>query len=121
MDKITHEMRLIHWASIINECRNSGMTVRSWCLNKNINPSQFYYWERRTSGNQLDTLKSPERTESQNQSNFVQLQVHTDCSKSTSSFKTDMLIHIGDNILEISNTISEELLSRVLKVMSDVK
>jgi hypothetical protein len=118
MDRITHEMSLIKWASIIDECRNSGMTVRSWCLNKNINASQFYYWERRVSGKQFDTLK---RTESQSKSNFVQLQVLADSLISTSSFKTDMRIHIGNSILEISNSVSEELLSNVLKVMSDVK
>ena len=118
MDKITHEMRLINWASIIYECRNSGMTVRSWCINKNINASQFYYWERRVSGKQFVTLKKPE---SESKSNFVQLQVTDDCPKSDPSFKTDILIHIGNSILEISNSVSEELLSKVLKVISNVK
>lgn len=118
MDKITHEMRLIQWTPIIRECRSSDMTVRAWCLQNNVNEKQFYYWQRRVREKVSETLK---KTESPSQPNFVQLQAPGDSSKSTFSFKTDMIIHIGNNVLELSNTVSEELLSKVLKVMWDVK
>lgn len=57
MDKITHEMRLMQWSQIIHECRNSGIGVRSWCLENNINEKKFYYWQRRVRGKVFDTLK----------------------------------------------------------------
>ncbi|MDU5723925.1 MAG: hypothetical protein E6Z86_17575 [Clostridium butyricum] len=50
MDKSTYEMRLMKWAAIIKECRNSGMTVRAWCHENNINENKFYYWQRRVRG-----------------------------------------------------------------------
>ena len=118
MDKITHEMRLMQWAPIIRECRSSGMGVRAWCLENNVKEKQFYYWQRRVRGEAFNTLK---KTESQSQTNFVQLPVPADSSRNTPSFRTDMIIHIGNNILELSNTISEDLLSMVLKVMSNAK
>ncbi|WP_278245859.1 hypothetical protein [Clostridium sp. DL-VIII] len=43
MDKTTHKMRLMHWTSIIIECRSSGKGVRCWCNENNINEKQFYY------------------------------------------------------------------------------
>lgn len=118
MDRVTHEMRLMKWTPIIRECRNSGMAVRAWCLENNVNEKQFYYWQRRVRGEIFDNLK---KTESQSQTNFVQLTAPADLSTNKPSFRADMIIHIGNNVLEVSNTISEELLSKALKVMSDVK
>lgn len=119
MDKITHEMRLMQWTPIIRECRNSGMAVKAWCLENNVNEKQFYYWQRRIREEAFDNLK---KTESQNQANFVQLPpAPVDSSRNTSFFRADMIVHIGNNVLELSNTVSDELLSNVLKVISDVK
>lgn len=118
MDKITHEMRLMKWTSIIRECRSSGMTVKSWCLENNVNEKQFYYWQRRVREEAYGAL---EKAESYRQPNFVQLSVPADTSKNTPSFMADMIIHIGNNVLELSNNVSEELLLKVFKVMNDVK
>jgi hypothetical protein len=118
MDKITHEMRLIQWEPIIRACHNSGISVKSWCLENNVNERQYYYWQRRVRGEAYEAL---EKAEFQRQPNFVQLPVPVDPSRNTSSFTTEMIIHIGNNVLELSNTVSEELLSRVFRVISDAK
>lgn len=118
MDKITHEMRLMQWTPIIRECHNSSMTIKAWCLENNVNEKQFYYWQRRV---REEAYNSLEKTESKRQSKFIQLTAPADSSRKTSSFIPDMIIHVGSNILELSNTVSEELLSKVLKVISDVK
>lgn len=118
MDKITHEMRLIQWTPIIRECRSSSMTVKSWCIENNVDEKQFYYWQRRVREEVFDSLN---KTEFQSRPNFVQLPVPADSSRNTSFFKADMIMHIGNSVLELSNTVSEELLSNVLKVISHVK
>lgn len=118
MDKTTHEMRLAQWTQIIHECRTSNMTVKDWCQENNINDKRFYYWQRRIRGKVYDTLQD---TETSQQPHFVQLPVSADSAAHTSSFTADMVIHIGNNVLEISNTASEELLSKVLKVMAYAK
>lgn len=117
MDKVTHEMRLMQWTPIIRECRSSGMAVRAWCIENNVNEKQFYYWQRRVRGEVFENLK---KTELESKPNFVQLLAPTHSTRS-SSFNADMIIHIGNNVLELSNTVSESLLSKVLKVISDVK
>jgi putative transposase len=118
MDKITHEMRLMQWTSIVRECRGSGMAVKAWCLENNVNEKKFYYWQRRIREEAFDSLKKAESTK---QTNFVQLPLLADSSRNTSSFKADMIVRVGNNVLELSNTVSEELLSKVLKVISDAK
>lgn len=118
MDKITHEMRLIQWTPIIRDCHNSGMTIRSWCRENNVNLNQFHYWQRRIRGEVYESLKI---AEPQRQSKFEQLPVPVDSIRNATVFKADMIIHIENNVLELSNTVSEELLSKVLKAMSDAK
>jgi len=117
MDKITHEMRIMQWTPIIRECRGSGMPVKAWCNQNNVNEKQFYYWQRRIREELFDTLK---KTEVPSQPNFVQLPAPADSIRH-SSFKADIILHIENSVLEISNTASEDLLSKVLKVMSNAK
>lgn len=72
------------------------------------------YWQRPIKGKNFEMLKE---TQSQNQPNFVELPVPIDSLINKPTFRTDMVIHVGNNVLEISNTVSENLLSMVLKVM----
>lgn len=120
MNETENEKNLIKWMPIIQKCRSSGIGVRPWCRENNVSEKQFYYWERRIKGNDFEAQK---KTQSQNQANFVELPVLIDSSinKSTPTFRADMVIHVENNVLEISNTVSENLLSMVLKVMSNVK
>ena len=46
MDKITHQVRAEHWAKILNECMNSGMSKTAWCRANGISEKQFFYWQR---------------------------------------------------------------------------
>ena len=46
MDKITHQVRVEHWAKIMNECINSGMSKTAWCRANGISEKQFFYWKR---------------------------------------------------------------------------
>lgn len=46
MDKITHQVRAEHWARIMNECINSGMSKTAWCRVNGISVKQFFYWQR---------------------------------------------------------------------------
>ena len=41
MDKFTHQVRAEHWARILNECMNSGMSKTAWCRANEISEKQF--------------------------------------------------------------------------------
>ena len=120
MDKNENEKNLIKWTPIIQKCRSSGICVRPWCRENNISEKQFYYWERRIKRKDFETQKA---IQPQNKANFVEIQPPIDSSINISipTFKADMVIHVGNNVLELSNTVSENLISMVLKVMSNAK
>jgi len=117
MDKITHEIRLTQCAPIVSSCRNSGMSIRSWCIENNVSEKQFHYWQRRVRGEVLENIR---KTEIENKPTFVQLPASAD-SIGSYSFKAEIIIHTENSTLELSNSVSEELLSKVLKVLSNAK
>lgn len=118
MDKSTDEMRIIKWTSIIKQCRSSEMTVTAWCEENNINPKTFYYWQRKIRKRIFNSINDADST---HRTNFIQLPVSTHSSADALSFKPDIVLHVGNNVLELSNTTSENLLSLVLKVIGNVK
>lgn len=121
MENTTDEKNFKKWAQIIEKCRSSGIGVRPWCRENNVGERKFYYWERRIKAKNLELQKE---NQSQDHVNLVEIKppnIEPSINKSTLTFRTDMVIHVGNNVLEISNTVSENLLSMVLKVMSNVK
>ena len=84
MDKITHKVRCEQWANIIKECLASGMNKTAWCREHGISDKSFFYWQRRL------------REEA-----YI------------STFRPDVIIRKDACSLEISNTASAELLSRI--------
>ena len=47
VQKMTQEIRIKQWVDIIRECRNSGMTNKSWCEEQGVNLKSYYYWQRK--------------------------------------------------------------------------
>jgi len=111
---IKHQHRLQTWAPVIRDCKNSGVTVKAWCEENSVNEKQFYYWQRRVREEVLGQMVIANTTKDQNPT-FVQL---PDVPKQKKTFMPDMILNCGNYSLELSNTISPELLSMVIKVIS---
>lgn len=108
---IKHQHRLQTWTPVIHECKNSGMTIKAWCAENNVNEKQFYYWQRRV---REEVLGQMVIANTQNPT-FIQI---PDDPKQKKSFTPDMILNCGNYSLELSNTISPELLSMLIKVIS---
>ena len=124
MDKITHQVRAEHWAKIMNECINSGMSKTAWCRANGISEKQFFYWQRilrreafensrkssfpATVGTNQGMVPAPQRTVS-----FTEIKLPQSPQNTAPVFHPDLVIRKGDIILEISNSASDELLSRI--------
>jgi putative transposase len=39
--------RLEHWAGIIRERAESGLTVKAFCESAGVHPNSYFYWQRR--------------------------------------------------------------------------
>ena len=44
--ELKHRAKLQEWAARIQDCRSSGLPVRAWCRQGEINAATYYRWER---------------------------------------------------------------------------
>ena len=44
--ELKHGAKLQEWSARIQDCRSSGLSVRAWCRQEEINAATDYRWER---------------------------------------------------------------------------
>ena len=121
MDKITHKVRREQWLGIINECLASGMSKTAWCKEHGISDKTFFYWQRKLredayiSAIESQTLPAVKDTNLPTGSpiDFVEVKIQEQPSAVSDVFRPDIIIRKNSFSLEISNTASAELLSRI--------
>lgn len=121
MDKITHQVRCEQWTKIIKECLASGMNKTAWCREHGISDKSFFYWQRRLREEAyISTIKASfaptvkeVRVPTKKTVDFVEVRMTDQSDKCSNVFEPDIIIR-GDSIsIEISNTASAELLTRI--------
>lgn len=120
--EVTMEYRLSQWTEIIRECRSSGQKVAEWCDDHDIKPSSYYYWLRRVRKAACDSL--PQNNNSENRQIVPLLPTDNTVWDSDSEQKRmsyDIRVHIGDFLIDISNTASSTLIENTLKVVSHAR
>ena len=124
MDKITHQVRAEHWTRIMNECINSGMSKTAWCRAHGISEKQFFYWQRilrreafeNSQNSSLPATAGPDQElapATQKMLSFTEIKLPSSPQSTASVFHPDLVIRKGDIIMEISNSASDALLSRI--------
>lgn len=54
--EIAEEYRLLHWAGILQERKESGQSIRSYCKQAGIHENVFYYWQRKLRETAIEEL-----------------------------------------------------------------
>jgi len=115
MDGMTHEIRLAKWKDIITECqsRPEGQTVKQWTETNGIPEKQYYYWQRRVRTEIYGLIqKKLPCTKPADELSFAEFPMQE--SNVSASFRADAVVRTGNMTVELSNTVSEELLHRIL-------
>lgn len=141
MDQSTHEVRLSHWRAIIEQCqqRPEGQTIGAWLKERDISDKQYYYWQRllrREAYNQMKAAADiqPPAVRSVSASDgksavlpsqsegvtFLELPVPAVGISNESTDHPDVVIKTSSASISLYNSVSEDLLSRVLEVISHV-
>jgi len=117
MDHITHEMRLANWKSVVEQChaRPDGQSAKQWLAEHGISEKQYYYWQRRIRKEAYAQLS--ENLPAVGCSSglaFAELSFNHGMTGASSQFRPDAVIRSSRVTIELSNSISEQLLSRIL-------
>ena len=119
MDKITHEIRIANWKSVIEQCqaRPKGQSAKQWLADNGIPEKNYYYWQRKIRQETYALIqKNAAPVAASEAVTFTEL-AFDGSKQGSSSFRPDAIIH-GDRVMiELSNTISDRLLDRLMEVM----
>jgi len=121
MDQLTHNVRRANWLNIIKQCqeRPANVTVRQWLKDNDIKEKSYYYWLRKFRKESYDQMQLLAVTEEPAEISFVEFAAPTSekvvSTQNSLNSTTTAVIRHGAITLEISNAISEEVLSLLLK------
>ena len=126
MDSLTHNVRRANWLNIINQCqeRPANVTVHQWLKDNDIKEKSYYYWLRKFRKESYDQMQLPVTTENPAEISFVEIAAPVTSEKTiqtrefSSASNATAVVRNGDIILEISNDVSDAVLSRLLKEVS---
>lgn len=115
MSKVKHELRLKQWEQLINQCAESGMTVKSWCAENNISKDAYYYWLKLVRERAVDQLPEvvKESLPLENHADditFKKLEVQSPVP----GLQPAVLVHINGATVEVPNGANPETVEAVL-------
>ena len=122
MDKCTHDVRRANWLNIINQCqeRPANVTVHQWLKDNDIKEN-LIITGRKFRKESYDQMQLPVTTENPAEISFVEIAAPVTSEKTiqtrefSSASNATAVVRNGDIILEISNDVSDAVLSRLLK------
>lgn len=122
MDQSTHDVRRANWLNIVNQCqgRPVGMSVKQWLEENDIKEKAYYYWLRKFRKEAYNQMQLP-TVAAKTDVTFAEVTMPavTECiGEKIPQFPHDStvaVIRCGGLTIEISNDISEKLLSHLLQ------
>ena len=118
MNELVQTIRSDNWAAIIQECQNSGQTIKQWCSENNITEGAYYYRLRQLREKLLQTVQASEPRPETTAPVLVKV---PDTVAVPAVSGTGIRIRKGSAVIEVSNDASEGILSMVKEVLLHVE
>lgn len=129
MSQSSHKMREQHWISIVQECnkasKEEGISKRQWLERNNINYHTYYRWQQRLRNevaSELLVVQAKQNTSAiaeRQAAQFAEVMIPAATHTSTHHCKT--ILRCRSIEIELNEDISDQLLMRLIKVLSYVK
>ena len=120
MDQSTHDVRRANWLNIVTQCqtRPSGTSVKEWLAENDIKEKAYYYWLRKFRKEAYNQMQFP-ATATTTEVAFAEVTIPVAVPDTTNEkfpdISTAAVIRCNGLTIELSNNISEGLLSRLLQ------
>ena len=125
MDKTTHEVRIANWKSIIEQCqsRPEGQSARQWLANNGISKKNYYYWQRKVRQEtyaliRQDAVPTAIPASDTKSVTFAEIPF-APAPDNLQPFTPDVVLRKGQTVLELSNSVSDRILEKIMEVMSN--
>ena len=130
MDQCTHEVRAEYWRNIIKACgqRPAEQSAKKWMDENGICEQSYYHWQRKFRQQAYDQMKEKEMLPSVTEKaevSFAEIPYTPAVGREDIPGVSEVgctpaaVIRTSAMSIEISNQISESLLSRILREVSN--
>ncbi len=116
-NKIAVEYRLAHWAQIMRERQESGLSIKQFCKNAGFHPNIYFYWQRKlreAACRELVPAGQETRQLSSAPSGWVA------CVKPETKVPSPLTIEIGQYKVHVGQAADAEQLAKVCRVLSAI-
>ena len=110
-----HQSNLQLRRQAVYDCRHSGMTVRQWCEEHQINEATYYRWQKEVWDRSTQSL-IPESQDNGSEVRFAQLQLPDYIDNNT---KADVVLHVAGLKVEIRNSANSNLVEQILRAVAN--
>ena len=122
---LTAQYRYDKWVAIISEHNASGLGIRDWCRQNNVNETSYYYWLKKIRHSIVESIDQDDRNSevsfvpmlSQPKTNELS---NLNNDKMSSIAQPEVVIKLGEITIEFGNQTSQELILNVLRDLRNV-
>lgn len=127
MDQSTHTVRSSRWKDIILSCQNrpAGMNAKQWMAENQVSENAYYYWQRKFRSEayeQMNTASILPAVQDNYEVSFAEVRMPETRKLVSDTIPENIsptaIIKTSTMTIALSNDISENLLSRILKEVS---
>jgi transposase-like protein len=112
--EIAEEYRLAHWAQVMQDRAQSGLSIKAYCRQIGICGNTYYYWQRRLRAAASEVLAVPEQAEKS-----LVPRGWAKCEASSPEVKdTALTIEIGSYRVSVETGASMKLLGEVCRTLA---
>ena len=114
---MANQYKLQHWATLIQECRASGVMIKDWCEQNNINKDRFYYWQRKVREAACQAVTETTIPAQR----FAEVPSVISDTTAVDTVRAELTIRVGGAAISVSNTTDLSLLKAVIEVLKDAQ
>lgn len=127
MDKLTHTVRSSRWKDIILRCQNrpTGMSAKQWMAENQVDENTYYYWQRklrREAYEQMNNTPVLPIVQDNDNVSFAEVRIPETrklvSDNLSENIRPTVVIKTSTMTIALSNDVSENLLSSILKEVS---
>lgn len=108
---VAKEVKLSQWNALVHDCLGSGMKVKDWCQQNNINKDAYYYWLRKIREAACESMET----------RFVRVPEQCVASSFHSDFSAELTITVGSVTINVNSSTPQHLIESTIRVVSNVK
>lgn len=107
--EIAAEYRLSHWAQIMRERKESGLSIKTFCEGAGFHENVYYYWQRKLRETACEGLALRNGTELVEAPTFAEVRLPPAASSAGM-----ITVRLGDTVVEIAGDVPPILAKAVL-------